>query len=170
MLNLLPPAPISVEHMLSDFNSNEPSLDEWLKKRALKNQASGASRCFVLSRSDDKKVIGYYTLSAGAISHEIAPKMMRRNMPDPLPILLLGRLAIDQSYQQKGLGSALLRDAMIRAMSVSRDAGVFAVLLHALSDSAKRFYLSRGFIQSPLQPMTLMMTLETIRLILTEPN
>jgi GNAT superfamily N-acetyltransferase len=161
-----PPTPISVDNDLADFDSNEPSLDEWLKKRALKNQASGASRCFVLCKG--KKVIGYYSLSAGAISREAAPKTMRRNMPDPLPVLLLGRLAIDKSYHNKGLGSALLRDAMIRAVSVANDAGIFAILVHALSEQAKRFYLSRGFVESPLQAMTLMMTLETVQLILSE--
>lgn len=111
MLNLLPPILISSEHELNDFDSGESSLNEWLKKRALKNQASGGSRCFILCNG--KKVIGYYTLSAGAIHHDTAPKAMRRNMPDPLPVLLLGRLAIDKNYHNKGLGSALLRDAMI---------------------------------------------------------
>jgi len=165
---LSPPLPISADHDLVDFNSGEPSLDEWLKKRALKNQASGASRCFVLC--EDKKVIGFYSLSAGAICHESTPKSMRRNMPDPLPVLLLGRLAIDTNYHNKGLGSALLRDAMIRAVSVAGDAGVFAILVHSLSEQAKRFYMSRGFIGSPLQPMTLIMTLETARSILVESH
>lgn len=152
--------------MLENFDSSESSLDDWLKKRALKNQASDASRCFVIG--NDNKVIGYYSLSAGAISHEAAPKTMRRNMPNPMPVLLLGRLAIDKNYHNQGLGSALLRDAMIRAVSVAGDAGVFAILIHALSEQAKRFYLSRGFVESPLQPMTLMMTLETVRSILSE--
>lgn len=166
MKNLSPPAPISGTHILDNFDSGEISLDDWLKKRALKNQTSGASRCFVLCH--EKCVIGYYTLSAGAISHDLAPKSMRRNMPDPLPVLLLGRLAIDKNYHNKGLGSALLRDAMLRSINVAHDAGIFAILIHALSLEAKKFYLSRGFIQSPLQPMTLMMTLETIRSTLAE--
>lgn len=166
MIKLTSPALLSEEHELDHFDSGEYSLNEWLKKRALKNQMSGASRCFVTCQS--KKVIGYYSLSAGAISHQIAPKSMRRNMPDPLPVLLLGRLAIHRNYHNQGLGSALLRDALIRAVNVARDAGVFAVLVHALSEQAKRFYLSRGFIESPLQTMTLMMTLETVRSILTE--
>ena len=115
-------------------------------------------------------VVGYYSLSAGAISHEAAPKAMRRNMPDPLPLLLLGRLAIDKHHHNRGLGSALLRDAMIRAVTVASGAGVFAILVHALSPEAKQFYLSRGFVESPLQPMTLIMTLETVRSILTDPQ
>jgi predicted N-acetyltransferase YhbS len=114
--------------------------------------------------------IGYYSLSAGAISHEATSKAMRRNMPDPLPVLLLGRLAVDKRYHNKGIGQALLRDAMIRAVNVSGNAGVFAILIHALNDQAKQFYLSRGFVESPLQPMTLMMTIETVRSILAEPS
>lgn len=93
---------------------------------------------------------------------------MRRNMADPLPVLLLGRLAIDKNYHNKGLGSTLLRDAMLRAISVANDAGIFAILVQALSEQAKRFYLSRGFVESPLQPITLMMTLETMHSILME--
>ena len=168
MVHWLSPSPICHDHEFEQFDSGEPSLDEWLKKRALKNQSSGASRCFVVCQKNDKRVIGYYSLSAGAINHEVAPKSMRRNMPDPLPVLLLGRLAIDKNYHHQGLGSALLRDAMIRAVHVASDAGVFAVLLHTLSESAKRFYLSRGVVESPVQSMTLMMTIETMRTIFGE--
>lgn len=164
--HLTAPTPITEVHSLSDFDSGEPLLDDWLRRRALKNHASGASRCFVLCRSTN--VLGYYCLSAGAISHEASPKAMRRNMPDPLPVVVLGRLAIDKHYQNHGIGCALLRDAMIRVCNVANDTGVFAVLVHAISDPAKRFYLSRGFVQSPLQPMTLLMTIETMRAILSE--
>ena len=165
---LTPPAPITDKLELSNFDSGEFSLNEWLKRRAFKNHATGASRCFVVCAVTD--VIGYYSLSAGAISHEAAPKATRRNMPDPLPVLLLGRLAVDKRYHNQGIGQALLRDAMLRAVNVSGNAGVFALLVHALSDQAKQFYLSRGFVESPLQPMTLIMTLETVRSILAEPD
>ena len=165
----LPPAPITLNHEFSSFNSGEDSLDEWLKKRALKNQSTGALRTFVLS-DEAGKVTGYYCLSVGAIGHEIAPKKLRRNMPELLPILLLGRLAIDKSYHNMGFGSALLRDALIRSTSVASNTGVFALLVHALSNQAKQFYLSRGLVESPLQPMTLIMTVETVRLILSETS
>lgn len=167
MTHWLAPTPITLNHELSSFNSGEKSLDEWLKKRALKNQTTGASRTFVMS-DDAGKVVGYYCLSAGAIGHEIVPKKLRRNMPDLLPILLLGRLAVDRSYHNMGFGSALLRDALIRSTNVASNTGVFALLVHALSDQAKQFYLSRGFVESPLQPMTLMMTLETVHLIFSD--
>jgi predicted N-acetyltransferase YhbS len=165
---LAPPQLLASKHQLEDFNSGEPSLDEWLKKRALKNSAGGASRCFVVC--SDNAVIGYYSLSASAINHEIAPKAMRRNMPNPLPALLLGRLAVDGKYHNQGLGSALLRDAMLRSLTIAQNAGVFALLLHALNDRARQFYLSRGFVDSPLQSMTLTMTLATMQTILTEPD
>ena len=163
-----PPSPLTANHQLGNFDCGEASLNHWLIKRAIKNNLVGASRCFVLSVDDE--VIAYYCLSAGAISHEATPKAMRRNMPDPLPILLLGRLAVDKRYHHRGIGRALLRDAMIRAVNVAGDAGVFAILVHALSESAKQFYLSCGFVESPLQSMTLMMTLETVRSILAEDD
>ncbi len=167
---LTPPEPIAAHHHIADFDSGEPALDEWLKKRALRSSAGGGSRCFVVC--SDKTVIGYYSLSAGAIAHESAPKNMRRNMPDPLPALLLGRLAVDGKYHNQGLGSALLRDAMLRSVNIARDAGVFAILIHALHDRAKQFYLSRGFVQSPLpdRPMLLMTTMATVQTILIEPD
>lgn len=160
------PAPLSAEHELLAFDSGEATLDEWLKKRAFKNQLTGASRCFVTCM--DGEVAGYYSLSAGAVARSDVLKHKQRNQPNPLPVILLGRLAIDRAYHNQGLGSALLRDALLRVANVSREAGVFAVLVHALSEPAKRFYLCRGFIESPLKPMTLMMTMDTVREILTE--
>ena len=167
-LILGPPVPLTGDHVLDGFACGEPSLDEWLKKRALKNQASGASRCFVIA--EGRSVVGYYCLSAGAIAHEAAPRAMRRNMPDPLPVVLLGRLAIDLRLHNQGLGQALLRDALLRAVHISSDTGVFAVLVHALSEAAKKFYLSRGLVESPLQPMTLIMTMATLAAILSEAD
>lgn len=167
MHHLSAPTLLSADHQLENFASGEPSLDEWLKKRAIKNNVSGASRCFVIG-DNKNEVIGYYCLSAGAIGRDSAPKAMQRNMPDPLPVLTLGRLAIDKKYHNKGLGSALLRDAMLRAVSIADEAGVFAILIHSLTEQAKRFYLSRGFVESPIDPMILFMTLETIRSILAD--
>jgi GNAT superfamily N-acetyltransferase len=166
LASLSPPEPINPAHDLSGFDSGEASLDDWLKRRALKNEGTGGSRCFVVR--EGLTVVAYYTLSAAGIGREAAPKAMQRNMPDLLPVLLLGRLAVDSRYQNKGIGKALLRDAILRALTVAKDTGVFAILLHALSEQAKRFYLSRGFVASPLQPMTLFMTLETARKILVQ--
>jgi len=161
MLDIGAPELLSEQHDTSTFVSGESILDRWLQKKALQNQNKGASRCFVVCIG--KQVIGYYGLSAGAIAHGEVRKSMRRNMPNPLPILLLGRLAIDQKYHNQGLGSALLQDAMLRSIAIAAQTGVFAILVHALSEQAKRFYLSRGFVVSPVQPMTLMMTMTTVR-------
>jgi GNAT superfamily N-acetyltransferase len=154
---LTPPIPITEAHALEAFDSGEPALDDWLKRRALRNNRSGASRTYVVC--EGRTVIGYYCLSAGGVGHAEAPKALRRNMPDPIPVLVIGRLAIHKDHHNRGLGSALLRDAALRALEASRIAGVAALLVHALSEPAKRFYLSRGFAESPVQPMTLCLPL-----------
>lgn len=160
------PAPLSDAHQLEGFESGEPSLDDWLKRRAAKNQANGASRTYVACIGD--AVVGYYCLSAGAVGHADAPSAMKRNRPDPIPVLVLGRLAIHTAHHQKGLGTALLRDAMQRALQAAEIAGVTALMVHAISEQAKRFYLSRGFIESPVKPMTLCLMLSTVAQALRE--
>lgn len=154
------PQPLAAEHRLDAFESGEPSLDEWLRRRALKNQGNGSSRTYVVCEED--AVIGYYCLAAGAIAHGEAPGNLRRNRPDPIPVIVLGRLAIHSSYHQQGLGTALLRDAILRTLQAAEVAGVAALLVHALSEQAKRFYRSRGFLESPIQPMTLCLPLNTV--------
>lgn len=155
------PRPLSDAHDIDAFASGEPSLDEWLKRRARANQLSDSSRTFVVA--DDAAVVGYYCLAAGAIGRDDAPKALRRNRPDPLPVMVLGRLAIHQDYQQKGIGTALLQDAMFRTLNAAEQFGISALLVHALSEDARRFYLSRGFLASPIQAMTLCLPLATIR-------
>jgi predicted N-acetyltransferase YhbS len=88
---------------------------------------------------------------------------MRRNMPDPIPVMVLGRLAVDRHYQDRGIGSSLLRDAILRVLQVAEIAGVKAILVHAISDEAKAYYLAKGFLESPIQPMTLCLALDTAR-------
>jgi GNAT superfamily N-acetyltransferase len=154
------PQPLGPHHQLADFDCGEPSLDDWLKRRAAKNQANGSSRTYVVCERDS--VIGYYCLAAGAIGHAEAPATMRRNRPDPVPVLMLGRLAIHKDHHLKGIGTALLNDAIRRALEAARIAGVTALLVHAISEQAKRFYLSRGFIESPVKPMTLCLMLATV--------
>src|SRR5262245_23411412 len=109
------PTPIRPDHDFDDFDSCVPVLDDWLKKRALNNQASGASRTYVVCTEGDV-VVGYYCISAGAVAHEHAPKPLRRNMPDPIPVIVLGRLAVDRRYHRRGVGRGLLKDAVLRTM------------------------------------------------------
>ena len=158
MGEVTPPEPITASHLTESFACGIPVLDEWLKRRALKNKVSGASRTFVVCQ--DRKVIGYYVLATGSIEHRGAPGKIRRNMPNPIPVMVLGRLAVDQPWQGAGLGRGLLKDAVLRTLSVSQQAGVRALLVHALSDEAKHFYIHNGFLESPLDPMTLMIALQ----------
>lgn len=165
-MTLSAPEPLSDHHQLDDFESGEASLDNWLKRRARANQFNNASRTFVVT--DGSVVIGYYCLAAGAVGREDAPKALQRNRPDPIPVIVLGRLAIRSDRQQQGIGTALLRDAIHRTLRAADQAGVSALLVHALSEDARRFYLSRGFIESALQPMTLCLPLESARRAATE--
>jgi len=152
------PEPITTSHLIESFACGIPVLDEWLKRRALKNEVSGASRSFVVCHNGH--VIGYYALATGNVEHRDAPKKIRRNMPDPIPVIVLGRLAVDQQWQHAGLGKGLLKDAVLRSLSVSQQAGVKALLVHALSEDAKTFYKKNGFLESPLDPMTLAISLQ----------
>lgn len=160
-LQLSAPQPLLTDHLLDDFACGGAVLDEWLKRRAMTNQLSGASRTFVVA-DQDKRIYGYYAMAAGAVSHQMATSSVRRNMPDPVPVMVLGRLAVDHRAQGIKLGAALLQDAVNRAVAVSQNAGVRALLVHALHDRAKQFYEHYGFQASPLQPMTLMLRLSSV--------
>ena len=155
------PEPLSESHLLDRFACGEPSLDDWLRRRALANQASGASRTFVTCRG--AQVVGYYALAAGAITSHEAPGRLRRNMPDPIPIMVLGRLATDRREQGKGVGAALLRDAVARTRRLAQEAGIAGMLVHALSPDAKQFYEHWGFVESPHNPMTLVARLKDLK-------
>lgn len=152
------PLPLSGKHDFAEFDSGEPLLDNWLKRRALANQSSGASRTFVVVDAR-QRVMGYYALAAGAVSHRASTGPVRRNMPDPIPVMVLARLAVDRGAQGKQLGGALLKDAVLRALSVAENTGVRALLVHAMHENAKAFYLHYGFEVSPADPMTLMLGL-----------
>jgi GNAT superfamily N-acetyltransferase len=157
-LQLSAPLPLDTYHLLDEFDCGEASLDDWLRRRALANQMSGASRTFVAA-DQEGRVVGYYALAAGAVAHQMATSSVRRNMPDPVPVMVLARLAVDRRAQGIKLGAALLQDAVSRALNVSRNAGVRALLVHALHERAKQFYQHYGFQSSPLHPMTLMLCL-----------
>ena len=152
------PAPLGPEHDCVAFDCGEPLLNDWLKKRALANQRTGASRTFVVA-DPSGRVVGYYALAAGAVDHAEATGAVRRNMPDPIPVMVLARLAVDRSLQGNKLGASLLKDAVLRCLAVAENAGVRAILVHALNDSARKFYITYGFAESPADPMVLMLRL-----------
>ncbi len=151
------PAPLGDTHDLSLFSSGEPTLDDWLRRRARANQASGASRSFVVCR--DGFVVGYYCLAAGAVAAAASPGRVKRNMPDPIPMAVLGRLAVDRSLHGQGIGRALLRDAVLRTLQAAEVLAVRGMLVQALNADAQKFYLACGFVPSPGDPMLLMATL-----------
>jgi len=158
MAELSAPEPLLATHDIESFDCGEPVLNDWLKKRALKNENSGASRTFVVCQ--DNHVVGYYVLATGSVMHKEAPSKVRRNMPEPVPVMVLGRLAVSKQMQSAGVGRGLLRDAILRTLGVSKQAGIKALLVHALSDAAHKFYRQCGFIESPLDSMVLMITLK----------
>ncbi len=156
-----PPCPISDKHNFDDFDSGVVSLNDWLKRRARRNEGSGASRTYVVCDKKNK-VLGYYALASGSVMINEAPKKLRRNMPDPVPVMILGRLAIDLKHQKKGLGRGLLRDAVWRVLQAGEIGGIRAILIHAISDEAKNFYERSGFLQCPFNPMMLMLPIKPI--------
>jgi GNAT superfamily N-acetyltransferase len=155
------PAPLADQHRLGAFNSGVPTLDEWLRRRARANQVSGASRSFVVCADDI--VVGYYALASGAVNAAAAPSRFRRNMPEPIPVAVLGRLAVDQTYHGQGIGRALFRDSALRVMQAAEAIGIRGMLVHAISEEAKAFYVALGLSESPLEPVTLMVTLADLR-------
>lgn len=157
-LQLKPPQALALTHILDGFECGEVTLDEWLKRRAMANQLSGASRTFVVVNQKNR-VYGYYAMATGAVAHQMATSAVRRNMPDPVPVMVLARLAVDRHAQGIKLGASLLQDAVNRAVMVSQNAGVRALLVHALNDSARDFYEHYGFQPSPLHAMTLILKL-----------
>jgi GNAT superfamily N-acetyltransferase len=153
---ITPPERLNANHDLTQFSCGEASLDHWLRSRPLQNEKSGASRTYVVCA--DGCVVGYYALAAGAVAHTEATSRAKRNMPDPVPVILIGRLAIDSRFQGRGIGADLLRDAVLRTLQAAEIAGIRAILVSAISAEAKRFYERYGFVASPVNPQTLMIT------------
>ncbi|GAA4682506.1 GNAT family N-acetyltransferase [Frondihabitans cladoniiphilus] len=164
------PTPLTTEHDVTGFISGQSSLDSWLQNRAQKNDATGASRTYVTTLTGTPTVAGYYSLAASAVELETAPGKVRRNMPAPIPVILLGRLAAHADHQGQGLGGSLLQDAFLRVASAADVIGVRALLVHAIDESATRFYLHHGFTASPLDEQTLFLTLDALRASITEAS
>ena len=155
---LAAPALLTDAHRLDDFTCGVVSLDAWLKQRARINQLGGASRTYVVASGP--RVVGYYCLASGALDAADAPGSLRRNMPDPIPMAILGRLAVDLSWHGQGLGGALLNDALLRTAQAAQIVGIRGLLVHALSPAASAFYQHYGFTASPTQPSTLILSIK----------
>jgi GNAT superfamily N-acetyltransferase len=160
-LKLSAPEPLAATHDTSAFDSGEPTLDGWLKTRAWRNQQSGASRTYVVC--EGKRVLAYYSLASSAVESSQAPGRFRRNMPDPIPVVVLGRLAVDRALQGRGVGRLLVRDAALRVARAAESIGIRGILVHAISEAAANFYKQTGFVATALNPLTLVVTLDDLR-------
>lgn len=153
------PEPLSSSLQLAEFVSGEAVLDDWLKQRGLKNQALSVARTFVVCITGTKQVAGFYSLVTGSVNHVEATGSLRRNMLDPIPVIILARLAVDASFRGQALGADLLHDAVLRCYRVAENIGVRAIMVHALTEKAKGFYLHHGFKASQTQERTLFLKL-----------
>jgi GNAT superfamily N-acetyltransferase len=164
-VSVLPPEPLRTDHDVSGFcNGRHPSLDAWLKERALVSEGLSARTYVVCAPDAPKRVVGYYVISTAMEQRSAMPgAKLRKNMPRQVPLLLIGRLALDASVQGRGLGAGLLSDAIRRCCAVSEIAGVRAIVAHAIDDDALRFYQRHGFVRSPLGERVMMLAIETAR-------
>lgn len=157
---LTPPEPLGPEHDLSPFDCAEPALTLWLKTRALPNQGRFA-RTYVVA--EGARVVAFYSLSAGAVERAVAPGRLRRQAPDQLPVITIGRLAVDRAWAGRGLGQDLLADALRRIAAAADILGVAAVLIHAKSEAARRFYLRcADFLEYPADSRILYLPIESV--------
>ncbi len=167
MPRFLDPQPLENEHRISGFESGVGSLDIWLVKHARAAVGAGSARTYVVVDSEQDRVVGYHALSVASIEHSEATDRARKGMPrNPIPALLLARLAVDKTVQGKGIGAFLLKDAMSRAISVAEQAGIRLLLVHAVNDEARSFYEHFDFEASPSDPMNLQLLIKDIRLAL----
>ncbi len=149
------PEKIRKDHNLEGFNSGQSDIDKWLRRHAIQNEDTGAFRTYVIC--SEGRVVGYYALATGAGEKAKALRKVKQNMP--IPVMVIGRLAVDQKHQGCGMGRGLLRDAVLRIIQADDIVGVRAILVHALTEDAKKFYQRCcGFNESPVDPMTLMIT------------
>lgn len=153
------PAPLDNSHNFADFDCGKEALNDWLKKHATKQEARSA-RTFVVTRNG--VVVGYYCLAAGGVLFDDAPRSVRRNMPNPVPVMVIGRLAVQKDLQFGGIGSGLLKDALLRILTVAKDVGVRAVVVHAVDEDAVAFYVKHQFQAFPQESLTLFLPIETI--------
>lgn len=160
MVRYRPPTPITPDHQLGEFSSGQDALDRWLKDHALNNEGR-TSRTYVVEGGSDG-IVGYYALVTGSVERAALKSKMRHGAPDPVPVMVLARLAVDQRHHGAGLGAALLRDAMLRILEVSRVAGVRMMIVHAIDEVAAAFYRRYGFEELPREPLTLFLPIETI--------
>jgi GNAT superfamily N-acetyltransferase len=155
-----PPVPIDASYDLSDFSCGNGALDDWLRTVALKAEGRSA-RTYVVC--EGTAVVGYYCLATGSVARPKAPGNVRRNAPDPIPVMIVGRLAVTERCKGQGIGSGMLRDAFRRIIQAAGIVGFGAVLVHAIDEPAAEFYVRHGFIEFPVGTRIMFLPLETLR-------
>ena len=160
-MTIAPPELFVEHHKVDSFDSGDEGLGHWLRTRALKNQITGATRTYVVCNK--LRVMGYYALASGAVAVNESLGRFHRNMPNPIPVVILVRLAVDRSLQGRGIGRALVRDAGQRVLRAADTIGIRGIIVHALSEETKIFYEKLGFEPSPLDPMMLRVTLTDLK-------
>ena len=156
------PELLSAVHDLAKFDCGDDALNQWLRRRAPRNQREGSSRTWVVT--DDQRVVAYYASSTAVVARSEVSGRFARNQPDPLLAMLLGRLAVDREHQGQGLAAALLKHFLLKALEVSTLTGLRLVLVHAKDSQAASFYRHFGFEPSPIDDLTLVLLLKDIEL------
>lgn len=160
-------APVPLETKVHDrqaFECGTPALDEWVKRYAAQSHAAGTSRVFVSAPlGEPSRIAGIYGLHLGGVSRAEATVAAAKGSPDPVPAVVLGRMAVDRKFQGLGLGSALLHDVLLRTLVIADNAGAKVLLVHAKDENAQSFYRHHGFEPSPIDAMTLMLLVQDIR-------
>lgn len=160
----LAPVPLAPEHRIDGFDCGKPKLTDWLKAHAFDNEGRSSRTYVVVANTGPQAgdVIGYYTLATGGVTRSEMPRKIRHDLPNPVPVMMLGRLAVDERHQKKGIGPAMLREAMQRTLEISQSAGVRALMVHAIDDEAVTFYLQYGFVLFPANSRTMFLPIETL--------
>lgn len=155
-MGITAPKLLTINHNLSDFSCGRKDLDDWLIKKAMKNQIRNNTRVYVVTNKNNSQVIGYYAIAMGSIQREGAIGLLKRNSPDPIPMVILARLGVHVDFHGLGIGAGLLKDCVLRSVQAMNAVGGAGILVHAIDDFAKEFYTKFGFTESPFEPLTLM--------------
>ena len=161
-MSLCGPEALDASHRLETFDCGKPALNEWLVRHARQAQASGSAKTFIVT--DDERVVGYFSLTVGQVDTLDAPERIRKGMGQyPIPVVVLARLAVSIQDQGRGIGVGMLQDAIRRALAISEQAGIRAMLTHPIDENAARFYQRFGFMSSPLREQQFLLLLKDAR-------
>lgn len=150
------PTQLTDQHQLNAFRCSIEALDNWLTKQALKSQKRGTARVYVVNDTRTNQVVGYYAIAMGSVSREQGFSSLKRNSPDPIPMVILARLGVDSAYQGRGIAAGLLKDCILRSIQAMNVVGGAGILVHAIDHSAQKFYKKFGFKESAFDPLVLM--------------